>query len=525
MGVLKTLPLRPKKRLNFSNRISLNLYSNKRRWKLILFLIACLIFFSSLFYSNFIVQKIAQEERNQVKLWAEALRRKSDLVKYTQELFDKLALTERKKVELWSEATQLLASPDYNGDFSFLLKVIADNTTIPIILTDDNERIISSRNIAFTDSVQKNQILESELQEMISLRNKIEIDVYQGQKNFLYYKESKLITELKSNMNDLIQSFISEIVINNASLPVILVDESTKKIISWGNISDEIVRDTSALESLIQEMKTNNKPIKIALANGRTHHVYYNNSVTYQRLKYYPIIQFFVIGLFFLVSYSLFNSYRTSEQNQVWAGMAKETAHQLGTPISSLLGWVEYLKLKNMDVDIVSEIEKDVSRLQIVADRFSKIGSTPELINQELTNIVRETVDYMQKRCSSSIVIRLDAPLELKNVVINKVLFEWVIENLIRNSIDSMETGKGQISVQLAQIEQSIVIDITDNGKGIQKNKIKEVFKPGFTTKKRGWGLGLSLSKRIIEDYHKGKIYVKQSELGNGTTFRIILNQ
>lgn len=502
----------------------MKLYSNKRRWKLILFLFACVIVIVSLIYSNVIIQNIAKEERSKVKLWAEALKRKSTLVQYTQELFDKLTETERQKVELWSEATRLLASADYQGDFGFLLKVIADNTTIPIILTDQQGQVVSFRNILIPDSNKIDSFLNQELVNMQENGKKIVIEVYQGRKNYLYYQESRIITELRVNMHDLIQSFISEIVINNASLPVLLVEKKSHKIIAFGNIPPAILEDSVQRKQLIQDMSTQNPPISITLSNAVEHLVYYNNSITYQRLKYYPLIQFLVIGLFIFFSYLLFNSYRTSEQNQVWAGMAKETAHQLGTPISSLIGWLEYLKLKDIEIEILPEIEKDVQRLQVVADRFSKIGSLPELQQQDILPILKETVEYMQKRCSSNILIRLENTTKKKSeIFINKALLTWVIENLIRNAIDSMESGKGLILIQLSHLDGSLCLDITDNGKGIPSHKVKEVFKPGYTTKARGWGLGLSLSKRIIEEYHRGKIFVKASTIAAGTTFRILL--
>lgn len=488
-----------------------------------MFAVACIIVLASLFYSNYIVQKIAQDERNKVTLWAEALKRKSTLVRYTQELFQKLAIAERQKVELWSEATRLLASPDYNGDFSFLLKVIADNTTIPIILVDQKGNVISSRNIEFPDSLDKEDVLYETLKKMIDSNKKIEIDVYKGQKNFLYYKESKVITELKSNMSDLIQSFISEIVINSASLPVILLDKKSQRLVASGNIDSNLVRDKIALKELILEMKNDNAPISIVLDGNRPHEVYYSNSEIYQILRYYPLVQFLVIGLFILFSYGLFNVYRRSEQNQVWAGMAKETAHQLGTPISSLMGWVEYLKTKQVDESTVDEIYKDIHRLQVVADRFSKIGSIPELEMQEIIPVLNEVVIYMQKRCSSSIQIKLETSHQNKSLKFNKVLIMWVLENLIRNSIDSLESGKGHIHLQVSEIDHAFIIDVVDDGKGIGNASLKEVFKPGYTTKKRGWGLGLSLSKRIIEDYHGGRIFVKHSDPAQGTTFRIIL--
>ncbi len=275
----------------------------------------------------------------------------------------------------------------------------------------------------------------------------------------------------------------------------------------------------------IKQMKKENTPIEIKLENEKIHYIYYSNSEIYYLLRYYPAVQFLFIGLFILSAYWIFSSYRKAEQNNVWAGMAKETAHQLGTPISSLMAWVEYLKIKEVDSSILTEIDKDIVRLQVVADRFSKIGSVPELQLNHLMETIAETVNYMQKRCSSSIHINFINHCNTTHIFFNKVLLEWVIENIIRNAIDSLEKGKGNITVNTTENAHQVIVDITDTGKGIPSHKLKTIFEPGYTTKKRGWGLGLSLSKRIIEKFHNGKIFVKQSELNKGTTFRIVLNK
>jgi signal transduction histidine kinase len=253
--------------------------------------------------------------------------------------------------------------------------------------------------------------------------------------------------------------------------------------------------------------------------------VFYENSVFYKQLKYYPLILIIIVSIFLLIAYFAFSWSRKAEQNQVWVGMSKETAHQLGTPISSILAWIELLKLKEVDNKLVEDIEKDVRRLETITERFSKIGSAPVLEKENLNKILANAVNYIKKRTTDkvSFVFYFDENSELL-VPINTALFEWVVENICKNAIDAME-GAGQLEISIKDNMQIVYIDIKDTGKGIPKSKYKTIFQPGYTTKKRGWGLGLSLSKRIIEQYHLGKIFVKSSELNKGTTFRIVLKK
>ena len=269
-------------------------------------------------------------------------------------------------------------------------------------------------------------------------------------------------------------------------------------------------------------MEAQNKPIEIQLNNKTNNFIFFENSFLLQQLKYYPFVQFAIIGLFLIVSYMVFSNSRRAEQNQVWAGMARETAHQLGTPLSSLIAWTEYLKNKDLDQTIVTEMEKDVTRLGIITERFSKIGSEPELTPNDINRIIYDAIDYIKLRTSKKVEFELLLPTGHVLAALNVNLFNWVVENLCKNAIDTME-GKGKIVIELIEFESFIYLDITDTGKGILKRKFKTIFKPGYTTKKRGWGLGLTLTKRIIENYHNGKIFVKQSTIDKGTTFRIIL--
>jgi signal transduction histidine kinase len=272
-------------------------------------------------------------------------------------------------------------------------------------------------------------------------------------------------------------------------------------------------------------MKEDNEPITISVSETQKQYLYYGDSILLENLKFYPIVQFGVIILFILVAYVAFNSSRNAEQNQVWVGMSKETAHQLGTPISSLMAWVELLKMQNIDENLIQEFEKDTERLQKITERFSKIGSIPELIPTDVAETIRSTIEYLKTRSSGKVKFILDFdPDKRYEAPLNSPLFSWVIENLCKNAIDAMN-NTGTIQVSISEKVDQLFIEVSDTGKGISKAYFKTVFQPGFTTKKRGWGLGLSLAKRIVENYHKGKIFLRQSEINKGTTFRIVLNK
>ena len=487
-----------------------------------LFVGALLIVGSTLWYTNRLVNEIAIDERNNIKLWADAVRNKANMVRYTNNLFDKLKTEERKKVELWAEATKRLSND--LGDYSFLLKVVADNTTVPVILTDANEVPITSRNLDPEKSKDSTYLLQ-QLKIMKAVQKPIEIVVIGDTKNYLYYKDSRLFTELKEVLDDIIQSFISEVAINSASVPVIYTDHTKRKILATGNIDSLMLKDTTLLLATINNMALEQEPITVELADGKLSYIFYQDSKLLTQLKYYPYGMFGLVALFLTVAYVMFSTARKSEQNQVWVGMSKETAHQLGTPLSSLMAWVEYMKAQNMDAQLTHDIEKDVKRLEIITERFSKIGSMPTLEEKDLVAVVRHAIDYMQSRVSKNV----DINIETKNepVVMAKVnvpLFEWVIENLCRNAVDAMD-GDGKIDIAIIDQGSTAEIRIKDTGKGIAKSKFATVFEPGYTTKERGWGLGLSLTKRIVENYHKGKITVHASEVGVGTTFKIVLSK
>jgi nitrogen-specific signal transduction histidine kinase len=310
-----------------------------------------------------------------------------------------------------------------------------------------------------------------------------------------------------------------QIIQNNTTIPMIVTD-SKDSIISHNNIDEEITKDTAALKKYFNSIKNDNQPIKMELSEKSYQLVYFGDSPLLNKLKYYPVALLLIIILFGAVVYNFYRATKMATQNKLWAGMAKETAHQIGTPLSSLIGWLEILKLDNVEESTIVEIEKDITRLQTITDRFSKIGSEPVLEKRDIIEDTKNTVDYLQTRVSQQVVFTFKAPEHPIYVEINPALHSWTIENLVKNAIDAMK-GKGALDITISELENIVKIKITDTGKGIPKNQFSKVFEPGFTTKKRGWGLGLSLTKRIVQEYHKGKIKVEQSEIGKGTTMQI----
>lgn len=382
----------------------MKIFGHKTFWKLFLLLIAVLVGMGSLIY--------------------------------TESLVSKLKVEERRNVQLWAEATRLISLPDTSQNVEFLSTIIENNNTVPVILTDESDSIISARNF----------------------------DAHKSG-DYKYIKEQ------------------------------------------------------------LEKIKERNKPIVNNLEKGHYNLIYYKDSIILTMLIYYPYIQLGIIIFFILVSYLAFRSSRKAEQNQVWVGMSKETAHQLGTPTSSLAGWIEILEQKHPGISITKELALDVQRLEKITERFSRIGSKPVIKSDNIIGIISRTVDYLKLRTSSKVKIITDYNPDEKVVVpVNAALFEWVIENVFKNAVDSME-GSGEITVRITETERHALIDISDTGKGIPKSAFKKIFNPGFTTKQRGWGLGLSLAKRIIEEYHNGKIFVRHSEVGKGSCIRIVMNR
>ncbi|TWI02360.1 histidine kinase/DNA gyrase B/HSP90-like ATPase [Flavobacterium tiangeerense] len=309
---------------------------------------------------------------------------------------------------------------------------------------------------------------------------------------------------------------------NNTSIPIMLTENDS--IINTVNIDEENLLKSKKAITILNTLKSENDPIVIEYVPGKFQKLYYGNSSLLNKLKYYPLALVLIIVLFGGLVYNYYRSTKMATQNKLWAGMAKETAHQIGTPLSSLIGWVEILKSENIAESTTQEIEKDIERLQTITDRFSKIGSEPKL---ELTDIVHETqqsYDYLQSRFSKQIQFSFSAPQATIKVMLNPILYSWTIENLVKNAIDAMK-GKGNLHLEITTDLEVVKINITDTGSGIPKKQFQTIFEPGFTTKKRGWGLGLSLTKRIVEEYHKGNIKVLQSEIGKGTTMQVSLKK
>jgi len=332
----------------------------------------------------------------------------------------------------------------------------------------------------------------------------------------------KVLSSTETGIENHSMNLVNMVISNNTTIPVILTD-TLDNILSYNNLEIPKTNPDEYIQHELQEMKQKQQVITIDLGGSEKQFLYYNDSILLYKLSWFPIIQLLVVSIFIIVAYMAFSGARRAEQNQVWVGMAKETAHQLGTPTSSLLAWIDLLKLKTTESPLIEEMSKDVSRLKMIADRFSKIGAHPDLIPTDLPALINNTLDYLKVRSSKQITFELRNKLSEDTWVgINTVLFEWVIENICKNAIDAME-GKGTITISLQRQKKMIQLDITDTGKGMSRKLFKSVFEPGFTTKKRGWGLGLTLVKRIVEEYHHGKVFVATSAPGVGTTFRIML--
>lgn len=348
------------------------------------------------------------------------------------------------------------------------------------------------------------------------------IEIQEKKKMMLWAKATRDLSaasDLEEN-----QEFLLDILRENDNIPVILTDDNLQ-ILSYLNIDPVKAEKPGYLERQMVIMRQQHEPIRIEPLEGITQYIFYKDSDLLYQLRYYPYFQLGVISIFLLVSYIAFSMSRRYEQDFLWVGMAKETAHQLGTPISSLMAWHEYLKsteASEADAEMLAEVGKDIERLQTITDRFSKIGSVPVLEKSDLKEVLEHAMQYMRKRASDKVAFKLELGEVPINCSINAPLFDWVIENLTKNALDAM-SGSGTITVHLQVQGKMANIDFTDSGKGIPANQFQAIFKPGITTRKRGWGLGLTLAKRIIEKYHRGKIFVRWSEVGKGTTFRIQL--
>jgi two-component system, sporulation sensor kinase D len=498
----------------------MDIYKRRSNLKLVLIALAVSIGLLTTVYTNYLTQKIAKEEQDKARLWAEAITSRAHLVRYTNNLFARLALDERKKMDIWSQATQLIITVEDGKMLTFLSQVLTGNNDIPVILTDDNGKFIEFKNFTLPGDKAQYNIADPQFS---AFRAYPPIIInFVNRRNFIYYKDSNLFTELKKTLNDIISSFITEVVINSSSSPVIMTDPIQRPL-QFGNIDSAYIKDPARLKAMLADMASKHEPISIDLGDGSVRRIYYDDSVVLKQLKIFPYIQLAIFSLFLVFSYFAFSTSRTAEQNMVWVGMAKETAHQLGTPISSLGAWIDYLKENEPALEgnsAIAEMEHDVERLTLVADRFSKIGSVPQLQAENVNDTLTRNIDYMRKRSSAEARFSLDCPDKALTFQINNQLFDWVLENLYKNALDAMK-GAGSLATVVSADGDKVYLDITDSGCGITRANYQTIFEPGFSTKRRGWGLGLSLTKRIVESYHSGKIFVKNSEIGKGTTFRI----
>lgn len=447
-------------------------------------------------------------------LWSQAIVQRAQLVRYTEELFDSLRTEERAKADLIGEAYRIIqsAGPGAPVDFTFITRFIQANRTIPVLVYKDS---VLQADINVPMHLRTPRQLDS-LKDAMASRGAV-IRFEQGLT--LYYDQSNRFRDLKFVMDDIIHSFISETVLNSASIPVLLADSSLQVILQADRFAVEDLADTVGL---IRRLAAVNPPIPLDLPVAGRRWILYDESIVLKQLRFFPVIQLLIIGGFLLLAYSTFSAFRRSEQNRVWVGMAKETAHQLGTPLSALLAWVEVLREEGVDETVLAELGKDLDRLRTVTDRFSKIGSDPELSPGDLGAFIRETMAYLERRMPRAVEFAVDIPERRLEVRFNPALFGWVLENLTKNAVDAME-GSGRLSVTVAEQSGHIIMDIEDNGRGMSRRTQRQVFEPGFSTKERGWGLGLSLVRRIVREYHGGQIVILRSEESVGTTFRVSL--
>lgn len=489
----------------------------KTKWMILALTIA--LAFVALWQINHIATQIRQSEQAKVRIWANAIGQKMELMNRTEEFFEQVARDEHRKMQLYTDILQSFNDSDDNLDLRFSLayvNYIVDSSHTQLIITGKDSIISTPRELS-------GQKLEGKLLEEFSKNPPFHYSIW-GMPMTLYYKESKIYSDMRRMLNSLNSSFLEDITNNSVFVPVLIVNSDDLSVISSGNIPQKEFDTPEKLANKLNDMASENTPINITLPNSQKAQVYYEETPLQKSLRWIPILYVFIALVIVVVSYYLFRTAKSMEQNRIWVGMAKETAHQLGTPISSLIAWTEYLQDKTFDEKYAAEVRKDISRLETVTHRFSKIGSVPELVEADVVTTTKNAISYLQGRAPRKVQFVTNFPEEPLKCPLNPYLFEWVIENICKNAIDAMN-GKGTFSVIISSDTKHIYIDLCDTGKGIPTSLHKKIFDSGFTTKQRGWGLGLSLAKRIIEEYHQGKIFVKYSVPNQGTVFRISLNK
>ena len=492
----------------------------KPTWKWILFVSAAAIFTVIIIYSNKLIKKIAQEERQRIEIWAGAITYKTQIINETERFFDSIRIEEGNQASIFAKAVKKVAEASLYEDITFYQDIISANQTVPTIIANPNGNIDAAINLP--DSILGMRNIR-EMGESIRDFDSLKLPYYHREYVMVYYKNSHIYGDFRDMIDNLLESFFQETVINSASVPVIITDSTQINVIAAGNIDSSIIDAPFKVNARLEKMREENDPIVLEWLDHGKCYVFYEELSVLKQLRLFPFIQYGIIFVFLLVAYLLFSVTKRSEENRVWVGMSKETAHQLGTPISSLMAWTELLKEMPVDPSIPQEIGKDVHRLETIAQRFSKIGSVPVLEQTDIVPIIENFTNYLQTRISSMVHIHFEKPDHPIVLPLNQQLFEWVIENLCKNSADAMN-GKGDITISITEEKNKVYIDITDTGKGIPPKMQKRIFSPGYTSKSRGWGLGLTLAKRIIQNYHRGKLFVKSSVIDQGTTMRIQLN-
>lgn len=505
-------------------------FNSKNKREIILLMIVAFLALATIFYANHLATKIEKQEESQVILWAKAISEKTKVLKLSTDVFQRLAKEERKKVEITANATRILSSEIDMGqnmeNISFFVSILELNDQIPIINTDNELKILSLKNIDDHSIKVGNYLSKSKQPEYFNYPP-IEIDLLGGKKQYVYYRESIIYQKLTKLTKESSNQFVDEITNNSSQLPVILLDDK-KNLLDHGNIPKEIEQSEIKLNQYINDLTKTQKPIIIDIDPKNKKYLYYQSSNIATYIKWFPIGLYSILAMILILTFSAIRNTRNFEKNQIWVGMSKETAHQLGTPISSLGAWLEVfeesISLTEKEKSLLLEMKKDVNRLSLIADRFSKIGSKPKLESIQLNEILNVCFDYLKNRASKRIQFSLKPIEENLYVNINRQLFEWVIENLVKNAFDAIPHD-GKVIIDTHSDFHTIYIDIIDTGKGVMPKDIDQIFEPGFTTKKRGWGLGLSLCKRIIHEYFDGKIFVLNSKLNQGTTIRIELKK
>ncbi len=500
------------------------IHINKQRWKIVLTFLVLLVIAGTLFVSNVFISKIGQREKDKAKQWAESVKKKGELVELSNQIFLELKKKEKQKIDLVVKAQKTILNKSdlgQNQDIEFSYSIIESNTDIPVVLLIGDE-VSQYRNM---DSFYNEGLSQKEKDSICLVKSQkwkennqfYKIEYFEGMYLEFIYGNSFELERLQGESQKLIDAFSKEISENKGLIPVILWDDQKKKV-----VASNVKGSTSTLIALKDEWRKKNKPLEFNFGSEKKT-LYYSDSRELTYLQWVPYFQFIVLGLIILLGYFIFSTFRKAEQKRVWAGMAKETAHQLGTPLSSLMGWQAHLEGLKIDPMITGEMKKDLQRLERITDRFSKIGSESKLDDTDIISSIEQNLTYLKARLSKKVEISFSSALKKGTIVPhNQSLIDWVIENLCKNSVDAM-SGVGNLSITVFEEKKSIHIDITDSGKGIPLNDQKAIFDPGYSTKKRGWGLGLALVKRIICEHHRGKIFVLKSKLGQGTTIRISL--